>query len=168
MCHSVYTLRILYFSLIQLHLQYSILNWGRANKTLLMTIETLQNRIIRASLFKNIRTPINMLYKEFNVLKLFDLFQLEVVKFMHKFENHMLPYCFYNYYDKINNVHQHLTRYSTDGNFFLHSVTKQSGKQRLQYIGAKLWSTVPSDIKKLSLISFIKKYKVFLSKAYEK
>ena len=161
------TLRILYFSLIQLHLQYSILNWGRANKTLLMTIETLQNRIIR-TLFKNIKTPINMLYKEFNVLKLFDLFQLEAVKFMFKFENHMLPYCFYNYYDKINSVHQHLTRYSTDGNFFLHSVTKQSGKQRLQYIGAKLWSTVPSDIKKLSFNSFIKNYKVFLSKAYEK
>ena len=87
---------------------------------------------------------------------------------MFKFENHMLPYCFYNYYDKINSVHQHLTRYSTDGNFFLHSVTKQSGKQRLQYIGAKLWSTVPSDIKKLSFNSFIKNYKVFLSKAYEK
>ena len=61
-----------------------------------------------ASLFKNIKTPINMLYKEFNVLKLNDLFQLEVVKFMYKFENHMLPYCFYNYYDKINSVHQHL------------------------------------------------------------
>ena len=102
------------------------------------------------------------------MLKLFDLFQLEVVKFMYKFENQLLPYCFYNYYDKINSVRQHLTRYSTNGNFFLHSETKQSGKQRLQYIGVKLWSTVPSDIKKLSLISFIKNYKVFLSKAYEK
>ena len=79
----------------------------------------------------------------------------------------MLPYRFYNYY-KINSVHQHLTRYSTDGNFFLHSITKQSGKQRLQCIGAKLWSTVPRDIKNLSPISFIKNYKVFLSKACEK
>ena len=105
-----------------------------------------------------------MLYKEFNVLKLFDLFQLVVVKFMYKFENHMLPYCFYNYYDKINSVHQHSTRYSTDKNFFLHSVTKQSGKQRLQYIGAKLWSTVPSDIKKLSLISLLKITKYFFQK----
>ena len=74
----------------------------------------------------------------------------------------MLPNCFYNYYDKINSVHQHLTRCSTDGNFFLDSVTKQSGKQRLQFIGAKLWSAVPKYIKNLSLISFIKNYKVFL------
>ena len=102
------------------------------------------------------------------MLKLFDLFQLKVVKFMCNFENHMLHYYFYNYYDKINSVHQHLTRYSTNGNFVLHSVTKQCGKQRLQYIGAKLWFTVPRDIKSLSLISFIKNYKVFLLKAYEK
>ena len=68
------TLKILYFSLIQSHLQYSILNWGWANKTLLMIIETLQKKIIRAFLFKNIRTSINMLYKKLNVLKLNDLF----------------------------------------------------------------------------------------------
>ena len=71
-----------------------------------------------------------------------NLFQLEVVKFMYKFKNHMLPYCFYIYYDKINSMHQYLTRYSTDGNFFLHSVTNQAGK----YIGAKLWSNAPKDI----------------------
>ena len=133
---SLSTLRILYISLIQLHLQYSILNWERANKTLLMTIETLQNRIIGGFLFTNIRIPINISFKEFNVRKQNDLFQLEVVKFMYKFEKHMLPYCFYNYYDKINSMHQHLTRYSTNGNFFLHSVTNQAGK----YIETKLWS----------------------------
>ena len=64
-------------------------------------------------------------------------------------------------------MHQYLTRYSTDHNFFLHSVTTQSGKQRFHYLGAKLWSTVPQDIKNLLLTSLIKKYKVFLSKAYQ-
>ena len=51
-----------------------------------------------------------------------------------------------------------------DGNFFLHSVTKQSGKQRLQYIGAKLWSTVPSDIKNYLLILLLKITKYFFQK----
>ena len=71
---SLSTLRILYFSLIQLHLQYSILNWKRANKTLLMTMETLQNKILGGFLFTNLRIPINILFKEFIVLKQNDLF----------------------------------------------------------------------------------------------
>ena len=45
--------------------------------------------------------------------------------------------------------------------FFLQPVTKQFGKQRLQCIGAKLWSIVPKGIKDLSLISFIKNSKAY-------
>ena len=59
-----------------------------------MSLYNLYTRIIRTSLFKKIRTTINMVYKAFNVLKLNDFFQLKVVKFMYKFENHMLPFVF--------------------------------------------------------------------------
>ena len=64
-------------------------------------------------------------------------------------------------------MHQYLTRYSTGVDFFLHSVTTQSGKQRLQYLGLKMLPAVPKDIKNLSLTSFIENYKVFLSKIYQ-
>ena len=47
----------------------------------------------------------------------------------------MLPHCFYDYYDKINSMQLDIEQTAI---FFLHSVTEQSAKQRLQYIGAKL------------------------------
>ena len=88
------TLRIVYFSLVQSHLQYSLNNWERANKVTLHPLEIMQNKIIRASLFCHKRTLIENLYVKFYVLKLSDLIKLEYVKFMYQFENNLLPVFF--------------------------------------------------------------------------
>ena len=40
-------LRTVYFSLVQLHLQYSLINWGRANNSTLHPLQIIQNKIIR-------------------------------------------------------------------------------------------------------------------------
>ena len=64
---------IVYFSLVQSHLQYSLINWGRANSVTLHPLEIMQNKIIRASLFCHKRTLIGNLYVNFHVLELSDL-----------------------------------------------------------------------------------------------
>ena len=66
------TLRIMYFSLVQSHLQYSLINWGRANAITLYPLVIMQNKIIRASLFCYKRTLIGNLHVNFYVLKLSD------------------------------------------------------------------------------------------------
>ena len=45
------TLKIVYFSLFHSHIQYSLLNWGRASKSILYKLKILQNKILRAMLF---------------------------------------------------------------------------------------------------------------------
>ena len=77
----------MYFSLVQSYLQYSLINWGRANKSTISPLEKLQKKSIRISLFYHKRNPIENLFAKFHVLKLIDLYKLECAKFMYKFEN---------------------------------------------------------------------------------
>ena len=45
------TLRVVYFSLVQSYLQYSLINWGRAHKSTINSLEKLLDNVIRISLF---------------------------------------------------------------------------------------------------------------------
>ena len=51
-------LRIVYFSLVQSHLQYSLINCGHANNSTLHLLQIIQNKIIRVCLFGHKRTLI--------------------------------------------------------------------------------------------------------------
>ena len=84
-------LRTVYFSLVQSHLQYSLINWGRANNSTLYLLQIIQKKIIRVCLFGRKRTLIDNLSTKFQVLKLSDLCKLEYAKFMYKFVNNSLP-----------------------------------------------------------------------------
>ena len=70
-------------------LQYSLLNWGRASRYQLQKIKTLRNRFLRASLFRDRRCPLNVMYSEFGVLKLEDMLTMEYAKFLHRFSHNM-------------------------------------------------------------------------------
>ena len=63
-------LKTVYFSLVQSHLQYSLINWGRANNSTLHPLQIIQNKIIRVCLFGHKRILIDNLYTKFQVLKL--------------------------------------------------------------------------------------------------
>jgi len=46
------TLKLMYYSMFNLILQYFLINWSRAPKCYLQKIKTIQNRFLRASLFR--------------------------------------------------------------------------------------------------------------------
>ena len=156
-----------YFSLVQSHLQYSLINWGRANNVTLHPLEIMQNKIIRASLFCHKRTLIGNLYVNFHVLKLSDLIKLEYVKFMYRFENNLLPVSFKKYFTNLDCIHAYDTRSKQKSKYFLPRYQTNYGKKSLQYFGIKLWSEIPQEIKCLSYISFKKIYKNYLFDLYE-
>ena len=161
------TLRIVYFSLVQSHLQYSLINWGRANNVTLHPLEIMQNKIIRASLFCHKRTLIGNLYVNFHVLKLSDLIKLEYVKFMYWFENNLLPVSFKKYFTNLDCIHAYDTHSKQKSKYFLPRYQTNYGKKSLQYFGIKLWSEIPQEIKCLSYISFKNIYINYLFDLYE-
>ena len=64
------TFRLVYYAMFHSHIQYSLLNWGRAAKSHLDKHSTLQNKILRACLFRPLHSPTNYLYSKCRVLKL--------------------------------------------------------------------------------------------------
>ena len=67
------------------HIQYSLINWGRAAKSHYHKLLILQNKILRACLFRLRRYETNILYSRFRVLKLEDIIKMEFAKFVFKY-----------------------------------------------------------------------------------
>ena len=78
------TLKLVYYSMFNSHLQYSLLNWERATKTHYHELIILQNKIIRPCLFCPQNYKTYLLYSRFKVLKLDGMIAMEYAKFMLK------------------------------------------------------------------------------------
>jgi len=146
-----------YFALFHSYLTYSILNWGRANKTTLLPLIRLQNKAVRTLEYNKTKTTI--LYSKHKTLEIPDLFQLSVAKFMYSFYNGELPNHFDNYFAEIASVHKYQKRRASLQNYYLPRMKTSLGQLSLKYIGPKNWSNIPENLKSSSPYSFGKKYK---------
>ena len=81
-------LRILYNSMILPHLQYSIFPWsfkmGRLDK--------LQKRAVRIISNSKYNSHTDSIFKKLNLLKLKDLFELNILKWFYKYKSNILPF----------------------------------------------------------------------------
>ena len=157
---------LLYYSIIYSRINYGILSWGTASNSLLKKVEIRLNRILRVITNKSIYTPVGKLYKSLNTLKVTDIYNLELGKFMHQLENNKLPHVFLNFLKKINEIHSHETRLIKTSTYFLPRVTKLFGQLLLSYRGVKLWKSIHLNIKSKHWFSFKKSYKDDLMSKY--
>ena len=82
-------LRSLYFSLIQSRLQYGIEAWGNSNS--MHKLLRVQKRAIRVINNTKYRHHTDPLFKRNNIVKVSDLYQLQVFSFMYDLVNNKLP-----------------------------------------------------------------------------
>ena len=75
----------IYNSFLRCHLEFGLLIWGSTYPTYLGQLETLQRMAVRniASPYNQLRT--DRLFNEFKLLKLNDIYKLQVGTFVHKF-----------------------------------------------------------------------------------
>ena len=74
-----------YYSLAYSHLQYAIICWGDANKTLTKRQQVKQNRVVKILCNKlGTKTRLKPLYDELQILKINGIYKLEIAKFMAK------------------------------------------------------------------------------------
>ena len=120
------------------------------------------NKIITLMCFAKRCSHMWPLYCQLKVLPLDILINIEYGKCMFKFNNGLLPEVFKNYFRKPS--HHYSTRYATSNkNLEVQRVTTNKEKSLLKYIGPKIWSNIPLNIKdSLSLKVFIKSYHNFL------
>ena len=112
--------KIRYNAFISSRLNYGSEIYVNTNKKFIQPLITTQNKILRILQFKNIRTPINSLYREFGVLKLRDLHDFNICYTGHKFIPfpHLLP-------DAVNTIfcrNEQIRHYDTRNKKDLHPI----------------------------------------------
>ena len=159
-CCNRELMRVIYFALVDSHLQYCNIIWGSASEVVLKPLIKLQEKVIRIIYFAQYdHSDMDGIFKELRLLKLEQLNKLTKAKFVYKYKNQKLPSSF----DKF------LTA-NTGSRYALRSQVTQEfkciwgktvfGMKRIQYEGAQLWNAIPLDIRNAkSLREFAKKFK---------
>ena len=103
---------------------------------------------------------VNHLYKQLEILKLVDVYKLELAKFMHKLFNNKLPKLWQQNFTKIEQIHAYETRRPNKSNYFFPRVSKTARQHKFEYRGVKLWNNMSEELKNKSFNFFIKHFKL--------
>ena len=163
-------LKSYYYAKVYSILQYAVLAWGGCNESTLQHVNVLHNNIVRLTILSNMpnefRLSNNTIYKSLNLLKLKDLYRLELAKFMHKANNNALPECLNNMFTRISNVHRYPTRCSNNRVFYQHFALTASYRNWISSSGITLGESINHDMRNLTYYSFSKIYRNFLVESY--
>lgn len=159
--------KMIYSALVYPYLQYCLLSWWQTNKSILQPLITVQNKIVKFMTFANYRDHATPSYIQLRLMKIEDIYNLELFKFMFKFHNRQLPEVYTNYFTLIKDVHSHYTRSSSLGHYFQTRFNTNFGLNSLQHNGVILWNSVPKTISASPSLNIAsKQYKIFLINKY--
>ena len=130
--------RSLYFTFINSHTGYNLLNWGTAPSTYIDTISAKTRKAIRLISFASKDEPALPLFKKHFILPLGKDFELKQSIFMWKLENGLIPISLaQNFRKNRNRVIPILNRL-------------ESSAKHITYAGPKIWLSLPEDIQNIA------------------
>ena len=134
----------LYFSLVHSSLNYGACVWGNADEIHLNKIRVLQKKVVRTIANAEYNDHSTPLFKELKILKFNDILQMQLACLMFDYDHGNLPRCFNNYFNKVSNIHNHLTRGSTTGKISENVVinTSTHGFTMFKFIGPKVFNNI--------------------------
>ena len=105
-------------------------------------------------------------FLNYRILKVRDLYNLEVAKFMHGHHKNMLPTCFADFFQERSETHSYNTRSSSQRNYSLVACRSTQGQRSIRFYGPKIWNSIPTSSRDLSKYKFKKYYKDFVLSKY--
>ena len=108
-CNKIVPLKIrklIYRSLIESHLHFGSVIYGAANPKLLQTVETLQRKAVRLVARTTYNAHTDPLFKQYSILKLNDLVNLDQNIFVRQFKNGKLPPSFKDFFYNLSSTAQ--------------------------------------------------------------
>ena len=152
-----------YHALFNSHLQYGILCWGSTNVSNLNRLQILQNRAIR-NISKAPRFyRLDNYYLNYRILKVHDLYDLEISKFIHSHYNEKLPFCFNTFFQLSNN---RSTRNTTNNTYSVPYYRSARGQRSIRFYGPKIWNMLPVSFHDLNKNNFKKQHKNLILSKY--
>ena len=150
------------------NLQYCISSWGRATKSVLKPLSINLKCVIRLITKTPYRTPTAPLFFQLRILEIDDVYKLQIAKMMHHINNQNNTGTWkINNSIKLEKLHNHNTRASSQYNFLIPNIRTNLGKSLSAFAGAQIWREVPQSIKSLSTVKFTKLYVNYLLEQYK-
>ena len=190
-----HVLKSIYYSLIYSHIVYAIQVWGSANDSELDKILILQKKAVRMMSFNDQYPPLSgplnpadPIFSKLGILKVHDVFKLQVSKFIYNCLSFNTPQNFWRWFNLNNTVHNYNTisnsivNVNLNDNFevevevtetnILHTQCSNLvnyGAKKLKVAGAIVWNNLPECIRNSQSVFTLKKYlKKHLIERYDK
>ena len=142
--------RKLYYAFIYSRIDYGIQIYGSCNKSLLSKIQILSNKLLKFLLKLHPRTPTNVLHNDLNILKVCDIFEVNILMFVRNCLYGKCPSIFHNYF-----TYQQHNYPSRQPKLYIHRHRTNLAASSLKIKGATLWNNLDTKTKdKAALISF--------------
>ena len=142
-CLSKDSLLIIYHSLLISHIRYCINNWCFENSTLIRKLQSICNRFLKMTFNLQHNNDVTEVMKDAQLLTINNLYNLEIAQMMFKYENKQLPPEFNNFFTQKSLKMKTRSNSQIISNCFRNKVSQQS----LKFVGPKLWSKIPSEIR---------------------
>ena len=147
-------MQTVYYAIVYSHIQYAILCWGPIAKSIISDLQVIQNRAVRMVGNFHRRTNVNYMYLNLRFLNIENIFQLELSKFMYRFNKNMLPKPFSNSFGKISDMHSIRTRSASSNKLYLPNFKKKSGRSSIKFLGVQCFNDIPEEWKNLKMYQF--------------
>ena len=145
-------------------ISYCIVIYGNTYYSNLKPVYLACNRVLRILQFANRDTNCSLLYKNFNILSVHELYKLELGILLFKVFNchKSVPEVIVSIYAK--NVYNHNYNTRDNSSTILHHVNPQSCFHSAQYVALDLWNHIPVSIRMSPTLACFKRlYKNHLS-----
>ena len=114
-------LKNLYYSIFSSFLSYGSSTWGLSYDTYLAPLFLVQKKVLRSISFQPLLSSSTPIFHSLKILKLNDMINHEILKFVDKYLNGLSPSHFRNYLQLSNTVHSHESRQAARDDIF-HSI----------------------------------------------
>ena len=163
------TLILPYYGLFESFLSYGVSVWGSTYPMYTDPIFILQKRILKIIMFNKVTVSSAPLFDSLQILKLSDLFKLQVTCFVYECLNSLAPIYFREYFTSIQSIHSIGTRQSKKGDLYaLRCNTTQYGLRSIHYSGVRIWNSLPVEIRNSQFLpNFKKKMKAYIFSFYK-
>ena len=157
----------LYYCLIYPFISYGNIVWASTYKTSVNSIFLSQKKIVRSVTNSSWDAHSAPLFRNLELLSIYDVNTLQIGTFVFQFFNNLLPSSFNSFFITRSQIHSHQTR-SVDllhRQFFRTNLGQFSIRDR----GPVVWNSFPATLRKHSSLATFKKYlKMYLIlKAYD-
>ena len=139
-------LRLLYQSLIEPFLNYGCIIWATPDKsTLLEVLHKLQKRAARTIVFAKYKEHSKPIFYKFRILTIYDLCLTQILHFVYKSLNLLLPSRYWYYFTALKERHSHYTR-GSEHNLYVPRALKLCRFNSLRISATRCWNNLPDRL----------------------